>query len=953
MINTAISKSSPSPHNSAGPERLMRKLTSPAARRGLLFSVLFSLLGALLLISAPPADAQEPAGICGRSEPARDEILRGINSSLRSQTIDCSEVTASHLANSLQLYTTTIDGSGYAGDPVLKEGDFDGLTGVRILFVRNFDTMTTLPSVSGMTSLKNMQVRNIPQLTSVPDLSALTAFERLGVFGGNLTSPPDLSKNTKLAQLSLYNNNLTALPDLSKNTKLTYLSVSGNNLTTLPDLSKNTELKTLYLDDGNLTALPDLSKNTKLGSVTFHDNNLTTLPDLSKNINIHQLWVNDNNLTALPDLSKHTRLTDLQALNNNLTALPDLSKNTRLRSLKVGGNNLTELPDLSQNTALTDLNVNDIGLAALPDLSRNTALEYLWARNNRLTALPDLSKNTELTKMSVRGNRLTALPDLSKNTALTHLWVYDNRLTELPDLSRNTALTALHAYDNRIYPLPDLSANAISDLKMTPQSPASFGVAAAEADEGSSAQLTVTLSETTSSTLPFSVAVAYGSGEGAADSNDLGDLPTSVEVPPGGNSATFSIPIAADDAEEGDETFTVSVSTDTPGWKPESALVSASREPATTTVTIKNVTPEAPDESEAPKEIERPAATTTAPTAAAKSAVKTLRFKKTSVEAVEGENSKIRITRSGDTSSAVEVTLSYANGSATSPGDYNASARTVSIPSGKRFKNISLPIIDDSVDEDDETFTVSLASDAEGYTVGGSATVTVTIKDDDTAGVNLSKTAVNVNETGKKAYKISLDSKPTADVTITATSGDPEKATLNKAATTTLTFTPENWNKGRKVTIRAKLVGDNTISVTHIATSTDPKYRNVAIAPVSVTIVALETPGPVTNLQVSAVRDNSVTVTWDAPTVGEQLQRYTAYLEPQGEAKGKVPGEFKRPYHPKQSVVFRDLRPGVTYKVHVWVRNNKPGKEGKSERVTSDAFTVPEDPSPQTSPPSG
>ena len=426
--------------------------------------------------------------------------------------------------------------------------------------------------------------------------------------------------------------------------------------------------------------------------------------------------------------------------------------------------------------------------------------------------------------------------------------------------------------------------------------------------------------------------MTYGSGEGAADASDLGDLPTSVEVPPGGNSATFSIPIAADDAEEGDETFTVSVSTDTPGWKPESALVSALRESATTTVTIKNVT------------------RVVAP-AQQQSAVKTLRFKKTSVEAVEGGNSKIRITRSGDTSSAVEVTLSYADGSATSPGDYNANAHTVSIPSGKRSKDIRLPIVNDSMDEDDETFTVSLASDAEGYTVGGSATVT--IKDDDTAAVNLSKTAVNLNETGKKAYKISLASQPTADVTITATSGDPQKATLNKAATTTLTFTPENWNKGRKVTVRAKLVGDDTVSVTHIATSTDPKYHNVAIAPVSVTIVALETPGPVTNLQVSAVQDNSVTVTWDAPTVGELLQRYTAWLEPQGEAQGKASGEFKRPYHPKRSVVFRDLRPGVTYKVHVWVRNSKPGPEGKSERVTSDPFTAPEDPSPQTSPPSG
>lgn len=78
------------------------------------------------------------------------------------------------------------------------------------------------------------------------------------------------------------------------------------------------------------------------------------------------------------------------------------------------------------------------------------------------------------------------------------------------------------------------------------------------------------------------------------------------------------------------------------------------------------------------------------------------------------------------------------------------------------------------------------------------------------------------------------------------------KKTSVEAATTTLTFTPENWKKRQKIAIRARLVGDDTVSVTHVATSADPKYDNVAIAPVSVTIEALETPGAVTNLQVSA-----------------------------------------------------------------------------------------------------
>lgn len=313
----------------------------------------------------------------------------------------------------------------------------------------------------------------------------------------------------------------------------------------------------------------------------------------------------------------------------------------------------------------------------------------------------------------------------------------------------------------------------------------------------------------------------------------------------------------------------------------------------------------------------------------------TLRFKRSKLKVVEGERGEMRITRSGDLMPAIQVTVTFADGSASSPGDYKSARRVVSFPDGKRFRDVRLPIVDYKVDEDDETFTVSLASDAEGYTLGGPATVT--IKDDDTAGVELSTTTISVKESWKDTYGIKLTSKPTAVVTVTAASDDTKKLTVGGAASSTLVFTPRNWNKAQTVKIYAA-ASEDSAGVRHTAASDDPKYDDIAIPTVGVTIAALETPGAVTDLRTTLGEDNSVKVTWEAPA--GDVKGYIVWLEPQGGAKGRIEGRIKRPKADKRSLTFRNLEPGVTYRVHVRAQN-KPGMEGKGERAASAEFTVP------------
>ena len=98
------------------------------------------------------------------------------------------------------------------------------------------------------------------------------------------------------------------------------------------------------------------------------------------------------------------------------------------------------------------------------------------------------------------------------------------------------------------------------------------------------------------------------------------------------------------------------------------------------------------------------------------------------------------LNRTGDaTSAAVSVTTSdtagtqncnVANGKASSRCDYIATIGAVRFTAGETSKSISIPIIDDSYAEGNETFSVSLTGGF-GSTIGAQSTATVTIIDND------------------------------------------------------------------------------------------------------------------------------------------------------------------------------------------------------------------------------
>ncbi len=92
----------------------------------------------------------------------------------------------------------------------------------------------------------------------------------------------------------------------------------------------------------------------------------------------------------------------------------------------------------------------------------------------------------------------------------------------------------------------------------------------------------------------------------------------------------------------------------------------------------------------------------------------------------------ITVTRTGGSDGAVSATYNTSNGTAVAPGDYITAAGTVSFADGDTTpKTFQVTIVNDTLDEPDETFNVILANPTGGAVLGAVTTEVVTILDDD------------------------------------------------------------------------------------------------------------------------------------------------------------------------------------------------------------------------------
>ena len=226
-----------------------------------------------------------------------------------------------------------------------------------------------------------------------------------------------------------------------------------------------------------------------------------------------------------------------------------------------------------------------------------------------------------------------------------------------------------------------------------------FTSGSVSASEGGTATFTVTRNAPAAGP----VSVTYSTAAGTATSGDDFTPATGTVSWGAGESGakTIAVPVPADSAAEGDETFSVSLSSPTGA---DVALGS----PATATATI-----------------------------AANEAGPTLQFGAPSTTAVEGGNATLTVTRVGSTSQPVSVDYATGPGTAT-VSDFTSASGTLSWAAGdSAAKTISIPITNDNAAEGAESFPVALLNPSSAAKLGSPARAAVTIAPSDPATLKL------------------------------------------------------------------------------------------------------------------------------------------------------------------------------------------------------------------------
>ncbi|MCY4610416.1 MAG: hypothetical protein OXC38_01690, partial [Gammaproteobacteria bacterium] len=306
----------------------------------------------------------------------------------------------------------------------------------------------------------------------------------------------------------------------------------------------------------------------------------------------------------------------------------------------------------------------------------------------------------------------------------------------------------------------------------------------------------VTVTARVSTPLQQDVMVPLVLTDGTAEADDYGPL-ASITVVAGSTTGTGTV-ATHQDADSHDETFTVSLG----GSLPSSV---AAGSPSSIEITIADDDPVPPT---------------------------TLTLSVTDTAVAENAGT-VAVTATLDQPAGeggVAVTLAAAEASTAAADDY-ALPEAFTLAAGVRSATVTVTIVDDAVDEEDEVLALT-ATAADGLVVTG---VTLTLADDDTAGVTVGAAVLEVDAGKVATYTLVLESEPTADVTVTPVSDDPETAAVSPAS---LMFTPANWNVAQEVTVAGKVAGDAKIA--HAAASADPKYADgLAIDPVAVTVNAV------------------------------------------------------------------------------------------------------------------
>ncbi|WP_254446641.1 phytase [Dolichospermum sp. UHCC 0259] len=309
-----------------------------------------------------------------------------------------------------------------------------------------------------------------------------------------------------------------------------------------------------------------------------------------------------------------------------------------------------------------------------------------------------------------------------------------------------------------------------------------FSIATAEASEGNAINFTVTRTGDAQAQQSVTVVTSIATGDTASDT----DLTAKTEIltfAQGETTKIFAVQTTQDVLFEGNETFTASLSNATNG-----AIISSTNATATGTINNDDAAPV---------------------------------FSIAAAQALEGSAINFTLTRTGDAQAnqTVTVSTSIEAQNTASATDFSGNTQTFTFAQGETTKTFPVQTTQDSLVEDNETFTVSLSSPTNGAIISSTNGIALgTITDDDTpaefrisAADALEGNAINFTVTRSRDNLIAQS----VTVATSIATDDTASASDLTAKTETLTFATGETSKTFTVqTTQDSLVeGNETFTV--------------------------------------------------------------------------------------------------------------------------------------------
>jgi len=301
--------------------------------------------------------------------------------------------------------------------------------------------------------------------------------------------------------------------------------------------------------------------------------------------------------------------------------------------------------------------------------------------------------------------------------------------------------------------------------------PTALTVGDASVTEGSAGTASLTFTVTLAPASGNTVTVDYATADGSATAGaDYTPATGTLQFLPGETSKTVTVTVSGDTIDELDETLTLNLSNAVNSGIADGQGTGTIVDDDTSAVSIGNA----------------------------------------SVTEGNAGTAAMTFTVSLSTSNSRTVTVGYqtAPGTATAGSDYTTATGTVTFAPGETSKPVTVTVLGDTIDENDETLTVGLSNPVNAV-AGSPATGTGTIVDDDTATLAISGAAVTEGSSGSvnAVFTVSLSTASSQTVTVQAATADGTAAAgadYTATGPVTLTFAPGQTSQ----TVAVPVLGD-------------------------------------------------------------------------------------------------------------------------------------------------